>query len=132
MMHGVFPLMELDVYPEDTLFFTFEEDWCLSEKHALLREMRNSPTWWPILANASTETMHWLWKCYTDEHDQVKPRDFDPTILWPKLMGATKAAGLKAYEEVGREAPQDALPRHARGCISSAPEVQRLGISIQR
>ena len=107
MKHGVFPLMELDVFPEDTLFFVFEEDWCLTHEHAKLREMRSSPEWWPLLKHASTTTLNMLTEIYQAAHDLVSTCNFDPQVLWPLLQKGTKQCGLDAYREAQVEPPPE-------------------------
>ena len=49
MNHILLPMMAEPVFPEDTSFAVFEEDWCLTERHALIREIRANNLWRPFL-----------------------------------------------------------------------------------
>ena len=90
--------MQLDCFPEDTAFAVFEEDWCVNELHAKLREMRNHPIWYALLEHATLGQIQSLYADYAQAHEQCADSGFDPELLFPELRDAALAVAKEAHE----------------------------------
>ena len=94
MKHIILPVMQLDVFPEDTSFMVFEEDWCLNELHAKIRQIRCSWLWQPFLEGDDNHlvVLETLEEQYDKEEKRAAKKHYDPEHFHPVLEIAALTA----------------------------------------
>ena len=98
MNHVLFPMMHEMAFPEDTSFAVFEEDWCLCERHALIREVRTNNLFRPFLAQ-DYDKIKMLKEAYAKADQEID----DPKELVQVLARLAKENLGDLYHEPGGE-----------------------------